>query len=594
MTISSSINKIQYNGNDVTALFSTGVIVFYDDSDLVVTTTIIATGVDTTLTLTTDYTVTGGEGAAGSVTLVAGALASTKRITIARAIPYTQPDEFVEGENILAETIETRFDKATIQTQQVKEIADRGLKFPVSDPSTLVPTLPSAAARASKVLAFDADGNPTVEDASADAAAASAAAAAASAVEAANQAANFSATSVTSNSIGTGSKVFETQAGKNFVAGRHVLATSDANPVANRMAGIVSSYSGTTLTVTMESTAGAGTFADWTIRVDGERGAQGAMGAPGTLPIANSGGTVNAITANFTPDITLSDMQTCIVISSGPNTITNPTFSPDGLTARTVVTGGGQALVEGATGAAGYPMFMEYNLANTRWELLNPAKTVNNSGRFLKRTIITASGTFTPLSTATLLRVTSVGAGTDGCGVTSARTYGSTAGGDTTFGAYHTAGGGQAGSNNTLTCVAGDGGTATGGDINRNGDHGTGGFSHTTAAADTLTGPNGASTPFGQGGKGGFQGTNGGNATGYGSGGGSGVIDAGAAASMVGYSGSAGAVVQEDITIVAGSLSGGVTVTIGASTGVPSTSPTAGNRAGSGAPGLCMIEEYFV
>lgn len=188
MTISSATNLIQYNGNDATSAFSTGSIIFYDDSDLVVTTTIIATGVDTTLTLTTDYTVTGGNGAAGSITLVAGVLASTKRITISRAIPYTQPDEFVEGENILAETIETRFDKATIQTQQVKEIADRALKFPGSDPTSLVATLPAAAVRASKVLAFDVDGNPTVDDTDANAAAASAVTAAASAAAASDSA----------------------------------------------------------------------------------------------------------------------------------------------------------------------------------------------------------------------------------------------------------------------------------------------------------------------------------------------------------------------------------------------------------------------
>jgi hypothetical protein len=47
------------------------------------------------------------------------------------------------------------------------------------------------------------------------------------------------------------------------------------------MLGQVTAYSGTSLTVNVTATAGAGTFADWTIRVAGATGPTGATGATG-------------------------------------------------------------------------------------------------------------------------------------------------------------------------------------------------------------------------------------------------------------------------------------------------------------------------
>lgn len=198
-----------------------------------------------------------------------------------------------------------------------------------------------------------------------------AAQASASASSAASLAAGITDTSSTSLTIGTGSKVFTVSSGKQFQAGMFISAVSQANN-ANYMHGQVSSYSGTTLTINVLDIGGSGTLSDWNIAVSGSQGPQGATGASGSVPVAAGAGTVDAITANFTPDISLADMQVCIVISTGPNTVTNPTFSPDGLTARTIVKNGGQALSAGDTGSAGRPLLLEYNAANTRWELMNP------------------------------------------------------------------------------------------------------------------------------------------------------------------------------------------------------------------------------
>lgn len=94
-----------------------------------------------------------------------------------------------------------------------------------------------------------------------------------------------------------------------------------------------------------------------------------------SLPRAAAGGTVDAITATFSPAITLADQTIVAVVSGGASTSATPSFTPNALTTRTITARGGAALVAGDIGAAGFVALLEYNLANTRWELLNPAKT---------------------------------------------------------------------------------------------------------------------------------------------------------------------------------------------------------------------------
>ena len=98
-------------------------------------------------------------------------------------------------------------------------------------------------------------------------------------------------------------------------------------------------------------------------------------GGPGGagLPVAQGAGTVDAITANFTPDVTLADLVTVVVIATGANTSTTPSFAPDGLTAHTIVKKGGVALAAGDIPGEHAAIMLEYNLSHTRWELLNPS-----------------------------------------------------------------------------------------------------------------------------------------------------------------------------------------------------------------------------
>jgi len=90
------------------------------------------------------------------------------------------------------------------------------------------------------------------------------------------------------------------------------------------------------------------------------------------IPIAVASGT-DIITATFSPAITLSNMTVCMIVAAGANTTTTPTFNPNTLGALTICRKGGVALVAGDIPGALSVCILEYNLANTRWELVNPA-----------------------------------------------------------------------------------------------------------------------------------------------------------------------------------------------------------------------------
>lgn len=111
----------------------------------------------------------------------------------------------------------------------------------------------------------------------ASSAAAQASASASAAAASAASIAIATGTSTTSLAIGTGSKVFTTQADLPFNAGKWLLVTSDADPT-NYMHGQVTSYSGTTLTLNVTNIGGSGTLADWTITISGTQGSKGDKG----------------------------------------------------------------------------------------------------------------------------------------------------------------------------------------------------------------------------------------------------------------------------------------------------------------------------
>ena len=193
MSLSSANNRNDYVGNGATSVYSYTFKIF-SNSQLRVTQSVA--GVETVLALTTDYTVTGaGVAAGGSITLVAGNLASGALLTIQRNISIVQETEFRNLGDFYPESHENQFDLTTMVQQMEKERLDRAVKLPNTiAASAFDPTLPTDIGTAGCTIIVNpgADGfilGPTATaisgaQASAVAAAASASAAATSAAQA--------------------------------------------------------------------------------------------------------------------------------------------------------------------------------------------------------------------------------------------------------------------------------------------------------------------------------------------------------------------------------------------------------------------------
>lgn len=87
-----------------------------------------------------------------------------------------------------------------------------------------------------------------------------------------------------------------------------------------------------------------------------------------------AGGTVDAITGDFSPDVPLLvDGLTVAVRSSGANTSSTPTFKADGTAVTTIVKENNQPLLPGDIPGTGFWMILLYDATLARWVLMNPA-----------------------------------------------------------------------------------------------------------------------------------------------------------------------------------------------------------------------------
>jgi hypothetical protein len=146
MSISSEIRRAgPFAGNGATVAFPFTFKVF-TTAQVVVTRTV--SGVETVLTLTTDYTVTLNSNQdtspGGTVTMLT-APASGQSITITSNVANLQPTVLANLGGFYPEVINDSLDRATIQIQQLDERLDRALVIPVSSSgiSTQLPA-PSA------------------------------------------------------------------------------------------------------------------------------------------------------------------------------------------------------------------------------------------------------------------------------------------------------------------------------------------------------------------------------------------------------------------------------------------------------------------
>ena len=134
-----------YTGNNTDVQYTFGFKVFAD-SDLVVTRAVIATGAESTLVLTTDYSVTRNadqdNDPGGYITLTA-ALADTYTLTLTSAVPDTQPAVFTNLGGFFPAVLNNALDRLTILVQQLKETVSRSLKVAVSTPPGFDAGLPA-------------------------------------------------------------------------------------------------------------------------------------------------------------------------------------------------------------------------------------------------------------------------------------------------------------------------------------------------------------------------------------------------------------------------------------------------------------------
>jgi hypothetical protein len=115
-------------------------------------------GVVSTLTLGTNYTVTGaGDQAGGSITLTTGATAGDILVLLS-AMPSGRSAQFVNGGDLPAAALEAEFNRQAILFQQNARDAQNSLLYPSTDGP--MPTLPPIASRAGRFLAFDMLGQP--------------------------------------------------------------------------------------------------------------------------------------------------------------------------------------------------------------------------------------------------------------------------------------------------------------------------------------------------------------------------------------------------------------------------------------------------
>lgn len=146
-------------GNGSTTVFNLAM-EFFEDADLVINLVVIATGVKTLQVITTDYTLTGGNGASGTVTMIV-APPATDNLVIERKQPGTQAIDYEPNSPIPAETIEEGLDRSAMLANQAKEVGDRSIVFPIDEVLAAGDgELPVLAVRKNTRLAFDDAGKP--------------------------------------------------------------------------------------------------------------------------------------------------------------------------------------------------------------------------------------------------------------------------------------------------------------------------------------------------------------------------------------------------------------------------------------------------
>ena len=163
MTVANQTNRIAAVGNAAIGQEVPFSFPYAATSDITVYERVTATGVETLLAETTNYTLTAASDTGGTLTTVT-AVAATSEIHIIRDTPKTQSLDLEQGGSFNAENIEDALDKNTKLVIENRDSLDRALRAPATDAVALDLEIPNSVDRAGKNLGFDDDGNVTVTD----------------------------------------------------------------------------------------------------------------------------------------------------------------------------------------------------------------------------------------------------------------------------------------------------------------------------------------------------------------------------------------------------------------------------------------------
>lgn len=169
MSLSSTTERNSYTGDGATSVYAYSFKVFLESELRVIVKSTASPPVETTLTITTDYTVSGvGETSGGNITLVnasqawltSGNLTSGYKILIRRVRSLTQTADIRNQGDFYPETHEDVFDKLVMNDQQQQDDVDRSVKLPQTIVSSdFDPTLPTDIATANATLVVNSAGD---------------------------------------------------------------------------------------------------------------------------------------------------------------------------------------------------------------------------------------------------------------------------------------------------------------------------------------------------------------------------------------------------------------------------------------------------
>lgn len=160
MTVETTSNRVNYEGNGATTVFSYSFLI--PATDDVIVTYIDADGNQTVLN-TAQYSITGiADANGGTVTypLSGSPIAAGTFISIVRELALVQETDFVNQDGFYPQVLEDALDYLTMLVQQVNTPNLQSIRVP--DIEDAPDVLPAAAQRANQTLIFDSDGQPGV------------------------------------------------------------------------------------------------------------------------------------------------------------------------------------------------------------------------------------------------------------------------------------------------------------------------------------------------------------------------------------------------------------------------------------------------